>query len=74
MLSIEKGSEKERDRFKALCLDAIPRKNELVHKILMVRTHLQELEKKAAAQRQELNKMFNKIRQKIVEREQTLKV
>lgn len=49
MLSFQKGSEKERERFKALCESTIPRKNELEHKILTVKTHLQELEKKAGS-------------------------
>ena len=48
-------------------------KGELEHQVLMIKAHINELEGYAQQQRVNLDKIFNDIRHKILEREQLLK-
>ena len=52
---------------------ALERKDELEHQIIQIRSHLEVVEATAGERRETLSAIFDEVRQKILEREQTLK-
>ena len=52
---------------------ASQKESEVQHQIFRIKNHLSELEDSANKNRSEISKIFNEIRNKIIEREATLK-
>lgn len=52
---------------------ALQKENEIQHQILRIKNHLIELEESANRNRGEISKIFNEVRNKIIERETMLK-
>ena len=52
---------------------ALHKESEVQHKIFRIKNHLSELEESANKNRSEISKIFNEIRNRIIERETMLK-
>lgn len=73
ILSLEKACSKEKYMFDMSLKTAMQKENEVKHQIHRIKNYLTELEESANKNRSDISKLFNEIRNKIIEREASMK-